>query len=157
MARDLSQSLQTPPSQSLQTPPSQSLQIPPSHSLQPPSIVKTRKQQSGRSRLSSGSDSVFEVGASRSSELPALLAFGDYSEDSLLNAVVRRCNGAAAPFKLAPAYVLYLCAKYRLSPQCHDHSVENADRGSGRSIVKLVSKAVTLMSQTVQVCYCCYV
>jgi hypothetical protein len=73
-----------------------------------------------------------------------------------LNAVVRRCNGAAAPFKLAPAYVLYLCAKYRLSPQYH--SVGNAEQGAGRLIVKMVSKAVTLMAQTVQVCYivvCC--
>lgn len=121
----------------------------PTSSLQPPPVINKRKQQSSQSRLSSGSDSVFEPAPGVSGELPALLAFSDQHEDTLLDAVVRQCNGAAAPFKLAPAYVLYLCAKYRLSPVYQ--LVVTAERGTARSVVKLLSKAVGLMSQTVQV------
>ena len=102
-----------------------------------------------QSVVSTGSDSVFASVDDTSMELPAQLAFGDEHEDSILSAVVRRCNGAAAQFKLAPAFVLYLCVKYRASSVYH--AAVNAAGGTARSVVKLVSKAVTLMSRKVQV------
>lgn len=70
------------------------------------------------------------------------------AEDDFLSAILRETQAERVHFKLAPAYVIYMCCRYRVSPH-YRTGIRPEERN--RRLAEFLTKVIGRMHVTIQV------
>ncbi|XP_062267656.1 afadin isoform X7 [Platichthys flesus] len=79
--------------------------------------------------------------------LPAGIEFRDNSEDTFLSAIINYTNSSTVHFKLSPTYVLYMAARYVLSPT---YRPDMSPSERTHKVIAIVNKMVSMMEGVIQ-------
>ncbi|XP_053301176.1 afadin isoform X3 [Pleuronectes platessa] len=79
--------------------------------------------------------------------LPAGIEFRDNSEDTFLSAIINYTNSSTVHFKLSPTYVLYMAARYILSPT---YRPDMSPSERTHKVIAIVNKMVSMMEGVIQ-------